>query len=81
MQALCDLNSCFEFLETHFVSLFQVFLDAPIPATGPAQPDVTPFFKGPYYEWWNAQVWAADVSTQVLDPLRVIPVLGCHVES
>lgn len=34
----------------------QVFVDAPIPATGPAQPDVTPFFKGPYFEWWNAQV-------------------------
>ena len=31
----------------------QVYTDAPHAATGPAQDDVTPFFSGPYYEWWN----------------------------
>ncbi len=31
-----------------------VFIDAPNAATGPPEPDVEPFFKPPYYEWWNA---------------------------
>lgn len=30
-----------------------VFIDAPNAATGPPEPDVEPFFKPPYYEWWN----------------------------
>ena len=31
------------------VTRLQVFLDAPIPATGPAQPDVIPYFKVCHY--------------------------------
>ncbi len=31
-----------------------VFIDAPNAASGPPEPDVEPFFKPPYYEWWNA---------------------------
>jgi hypothetical protein len=35
------------------VDLF--FVDAPNLASGPIPDDVAPFFKGPYYEWWNAE--------------------------
>ncbi|KAL4854860.1 NADPH-dependent aldo-keto reductase [Chlorella vulgaris] len=31
------------------------FIDAPNAASGPIPDDVSPFFAGPYYEWWNAQ--------------------------
>ena len=34
----------------------QVYLDAPNNASGPLPADVpTEVFKGPYFEWWNAQ--------------------------
>ena len=32
----------------------QDYIDAPHPASGSPPADVTPFFSGPYYEWWNA---------------------------
>lgn len=31
-----------------------VYVNAPHPASGPIPNDVTPVFKGPYFEWWNA---------------------------
>lgn len=31
-----------------------VYVNAPNLASGPIPDDVAPFFKGPYYEWWNA---------------------------
>lgn len=31
-----------------------VYINAPHPASGPAYAEVQTFFKGPYYEWWNA---------------------------
>ncbi|KAL4421601.1 hypothetical protein ABPG75_010892 [Micractinium tetrahymenae] len=31
-----------------------VFVDAPNAASGPIPDDVSPFFAGPYFEWWNA---------------------------
>ncbi|KAK9865839.1 hypothetical protein WJX84_007479 [Apatococcus fuscideae] len=32
-----------------------VFLQAPMPASGPPPPDVSSFFPGPYFEWWNME--------------------------
>ena len=32
-----------------------VFVDAPNAASGPLPPDVPDIFKGPYWEWWNAE--------------------------
>lgn len=31
-----------------------VYLNAPIPASGPPYPDVKQFFTPPFYEWWDA---------------------------
>lgn len=31
-----------------------VYVDAPNSASGPIPEDVSPFFEGPYFEWWNA---------------------------
>ena len=32
-----------------------VYMDAPHEATGPPPADVTPFFEGPYRQWWATE--------------------------
>eukprot|EP00955_Chlamydomonas_euryale_P058203 357000-Chlamydomonas_euryale.AAC.8 len=48
----------------------QVFIDAPHPASGAIPRDVSPYFGGPYYEWFTVEtmvrqlkVWVAPLSS------------------
>ncbi|KAL6771888.1 hypothetical protein ACKKBG_A28170 [Auxenochlorella protothecoides x Auxenochlorella symbiontica] len=41
-------------LDKELEDLIEVtYINAPNRASGPIPEDVAPFFKGPYYEWWN----------------------------
>ena len=48
----------------------QVFLQAPMPASGPPPPDVAAFFPGPYFEWWNMEKVRSATASQSPDTIN-----------